>query len=123
MDIGISQVSIYVEDQDAAVRFWTEKLGFTVTTDLPYGEDRWIELQPPGGGVALNLHKAAPEWHSLSTEKPNYVLFEADDINQTYEELAAKGVEFTLKPVKEHWGWSAIFKDPENHLFHLSQRS
>lgn len=122
MEIAISQVSIYVEDQDKALRFWTEKMGFTVTTDMPYGEDRWIEVQPPQGGVALNLYKAATGWPALATDQPNYVLFAADDITKAYEELTAKGVTFTQKPVKEHWGWSAVFTDEDGHLFHLGQR-
>lgn len=123
MAINVSQVSLYVHDQDAAVGFWTGKVGFEVTTDLPYGSDaRWIEVTPPGGGVRLVLFKAGPDWPALSTEQPNYVLFEADDIVKEHERLSARGVRFTQAPTKEDWGWSAVFTDDEGHRFHLGQR-
>ncbi|MEV1172931.1 VOC family protein [Nonomuraea sp. NPDC049784] len=122
MALGISQVTIYVEDQQKAVDFWTDKMGFTVTTDLPYGEDRWIEVTPPTGGPGLVIYKADPSWPTLAKDLPNYVLFQADDIVETYEELTARGVEFTRAPKQEPWGWSAVFKDDEGHLFHLGQR-
>ncbi|NRQ36599.1 hypothetical protein HII36_32905 [Nonomuraea sp. NN258] len=122
MSLSISQVTIYVEDQQRALDFWTQKAGFEVTRDMPYGEDRWIEVAPPGGGATLVLYKAAADWPKLATEMPNYVLFHADDIVKTYEELSARGVEFTQPPKQEPWGWSALFKDDEGHLFHLGQR-
>ncbi|WP_188191353.1 VOC family protein [Nonomuraea sp. SYSU D8015] len=122
MALGISQVTIYVEDQQRAVDFWTAKVGFEITKDMPYGEDRWIEVQPPGGGTGLVIHKADPKWPGLAKDLPNYVLFQADDIVKTHEELAARGVEFTQEPQQQPWGWSAVFKDDEGHLFHLGQR-
>ncbi|MEU6712835.1 VOC family protein [Nonomuraea sp. NPDC046802] len=122
MALGISQVMIYVEDQQRAVDFWTGKMGFKVTRDMPYGVDRWIEIEPPVGGARLVIHKAEPKWPALAQDRPNHVLFHADDIVKTHEELAARGVEFTQPPKQEPWGWSAVFKDDEGHLFHLGQR-
>jgi lactoylglutathione lyase len=122
MAITVSQVSLYYQDQDAALRFWADRVGFEVIGDMPYGQDRWIEVAPPGGGVRLVLSKASPDWPSLSSDKPNYVLFEADDIVKAFEELKARGVEFTMEPKQEAWGWSAVFTDPEGHLFHLGQK-
>ncbi|WP_181449248.1 VOC family protein [Nonomuraea aridisoli] len=49
-------------------------------------------------------------------------LFQADDIVETCRELAARGVEFTEERSRQPWGWSAVFKDDEGHLFHLGQR-
>jgi catechol 2,3-dioxygenase-like lactoylglutathione lyase family enzyme len=122
MALSISQVTVYVEDQQQAVDFWTGKMGFKVTTDMPYGEDRWIEVEPPGGGARLVIFKADPNWPVLTKDLPNYVLFQADDILKTHAELVARGVEFTQEPKQEPWGWSAVFKDDAGHLFHLSQR-
>ncbi|QFY06499.1 hypothetical protein GBF35_07220 [Nonomuraea phyllanthi] len=122
MSLGISQVTIYVEDQQKAVDFWTDKVGCAVTRDMPYGENRWIEVEPPGGGARLVIHKADPDWPTPPTDMPGHVLFEADDIVTTYEELRARGVEFTRAPEQEPWGWSAVFEDPEGHRFHLGQR-
>lgn len=122
MSFAVSQISIYVEDQAAAVEFWTLKMGCTLTRDMPYGEARWIEVEPPGGGARLGIFRAGPGLPGLRRDHPNYVLFEADDITKTYEELSARGVEFIQPPVEEPWGWSATFKDNEGHLFHLGRR-
>ncbi|MFI9553807.1 VOC family protein [Nonomuraea endophytica] len=123
MTINVNKVTLYVQDQAAALDFWTQKVGFEVTTDQPYGpETRWIEVSPPGGGVGLVLFKAGPEWPTLSQEQPNYVLFDTEDIVKTHEDLAARGVPFDAPPTEEPWGWSAVFLDNEGHRFHLSQR-
>ncbi|MFC5826957.1 VOC family protein [Nonomuraea insulae] len=121
MALSISQVNIYVEDQQRAVDFWTGKLGFEVTTDLPYGEDRWVEVQPSGGGTRLVLNKADPAGPTPAKDMPNYVMFQADDIVKVHRELAARGVEFTQEPSEQPWGWSAVFKDDDGNLFHLGQ--
>ncbi|MEV4566314.1 VOC family protein [Nonomuraea sp. NPDC049419] len=121
MGIGVSQVSLYVRDQQKAVDFWSRKVGFTVTRDMAYGENRWIEVQPPSGGTRLALLKADPQWPETPAG-PGYVLFEADDIEAEYERLNAAGVPFTRPPKQEHWGWSATFVDDEGHEFHLGQR-
>ncbi|SEG64693.1 Uncharacterized conserved protein PhnB, glyoxalase superfamily [Nonomuraea solani] len=120
--LSISQITIYVEDQQRAADFWTGKMGFEITRDMPYGEDRWLEVQAPDGGPRLVLHKADPKGPALGKDLPGYVMFEAGDIVQTHRELAARGVEFTQEPTRQPWGWSAVFKDEEGHLFHLGQR-
>ncbi|TDC99717.1 glyoxalase [Nonomuraea deserti] len=122
MPLSVSQVTLYVDDQQRAVDFWTGKMGFTVTTDMPYGDDRWIEVEPPDGGARLVLIKADPDWPAPVTGMPHYVLFQADDIVRTHEELVARGVEFVHEPQHQPWGWSAVFKDDEGHQFHLGQR-
>ena len=122
MTLSISQVTVYVEDQQKAVDFWTGKMGFKVTTDMPYGEDRWLEVEPPDGGTRLVLHKADASRPAPAGDMPGYVMFHADDIVATHAELAGRGVEFTQEPTRQPWGWSAVFKDDEGHLFHLGQR-
>ena len=57
----LGRVIVPVSDQDAAIAFYTEKLGFTVSADVPYGEgERWVEVSPPNGGaaIALTVHTA-----------------------------------------------------------------
>ncbi len=122
MAITVSQVSLYVRDQQRALDFWSRKMGFTVTKDMAYGENRWIEVEPPGGGTRLVLYKEGPGWPEPAKDRPGYVLFEDDDIQAAYERLSAAGVHFTMPPKQEQWGWSAVFTDDEGHLFHLGQR-
>ncbi|MEV0996972.1 VOC family protein [Nonomuraea sp. NPDC050202] len=122
MTLGISQVTVYVEDQQRAADFWSRKMGFEIVRDMPYGEHRWIEVEPPAGGTRLVIAKADPKWPALVEGLPNYVMFHADDIVKTHQELAARGVEFTEPPNQQPWGWSAVFKDDDGHLFHLGQR-
>ena len=76
------------------------------------GDARWIELQVPGAETRLVLFKNAAH---RPGEMPG-VVFVADDVKATYEELKAKGVEFVQPPKKEHWGEHAICKDPDGNL-------
>ncbi len=90
---GVSQVVIEVEDQDRAKAFWTETLGFELVQDAPYGQERWLEVRTPDKAVVvvLDLRKgkrpSAPD-PSLPTSN---VSFYAEDLQQTYKELRARG--------------------------------
>jgi predicted enzyme related to lactoylglutathione lyase len=104
--------TVPVKDQGRALAFYTEKLGFKVFTDQTMGPMRWIELQIPGAETMVVLHHK-PE--HAPREEPALALV-ADDVRATYEQLRARGVEFTQPPKKEHWGEHAIFKDSEGNL-------
>jgi predicted enzyme related to lactoylglutathione lyase len=108
----INFTTVPVKDQGRALAFYTEKLGLKVFTDQTMGPTRWIELKVPGAETMLVLI-AAPEHVPGKTPA---VAFIADDVQKTYEELRAKGVEFTQPPKKEHWGEHAMFKDSEGNL-------
>ncbi len=108
----IKFTSVPVLDQSRALEFYTKKLGLKVFTDQAMGDSRWIELKTNGAETMLVLFK-----------QPNHkpgpmpaVVFVADNIQATYEELKAKGVEFTQPPKKETWGEHAILKDSEGNL-------
>ena len=102
-----------VEDQPRALEFYTQKLGLKVFTDQSLGNFRWIELQVPGAETLLVLFKKpVPE----SAPSPG-VVFVADNVKATYEELKTRGVEFTQPPKKAPWGEHAIFKDSEGNRF------
>lgn len=107
---------IAVKDQDKALAFWTKKIGLQVATDQPMGPgQRWIELKIPGAQTGLvlftppGMEDRIGTFHNLS--------FAVDDVEKTYQELVAKGVEFLQPPKKESWGTSAIFKDPDGNSF------
>ena len=118
---GIKFASIPVRDQDAALAFYTTRLGFTVATDQPFDESqRWIELRIPGADTRLVLF--TPKGHADRIGTFSNVTFVADDVERTYQELRAKGVEFTAPPQVQAWGTSVIMKDPDGNSFVLSSK-
>jgi len=117
----IKFLGIPVGDQDRALRFYTEKLGFRVLTDQEFsGTQRWIELTIPGAETGLSLF--TPEGHEDRVGSFINTSWEVDDVEKTYEELTAKGVEFAKPPQKQPWGTFAILKDSEGNQIVLSSR-
>jgi predicted enzyme related to lactoylglutathione lyase len=117
---AVKFVSVPVRDQDRALAFYTDQLGFRVTTDQPMGEQRWIELRIPGAETGFVLF--TPTGHEDRVGGFMNMAFTTDDVQKTYEELSARGVEFVQPPKTEHWGTSAIFKDPDGNTFVLSSK-
>lgn len=118
---GIKFVSIPTRDQDAALAFWTEKMGFAVATDQPFDDkQRWIELRIPGADTRLVLF--TPDGHQGRIGGFTNLSFWSDDIDATYRDLVAKGVETLGEPKKADWGSSLMFKDPDGTTFHIGSR-
>ena len=118
---GIKFASIPVGDQDRALEFYTSKLGFRVMTDQPFDErQRWIELGIPGADTAVVLF--TPDEHRDRIGTFSNITFVVDDVDRTYQELRARGVEFAQEPQKADWGSAAIFKDADGNQFVLSSR-
>jgi catechol 2,3-dioxygenase-like lactoylglutathione lyase family enzyme len=118
---GIKFASVPVADQDRALAFYTEKLGFTVHTDQPFDEhQRWIELRVRGGDTRLVLFTADAHRDRIGTWQ--HVTFWTDNVEKTYEELRAKGVEFLGAPVKQEYGTFVLFKDSEGNTFVLGTK-
>src|SRR5207342_2155160 len=99
--------SVLVDDQEKALRFYTEKLGFRKKTDLPVGEYRWLTVVSPEdpGGVELLLepdeHPAArPFKEALLGDGIPWTSFGVADTHKEYERLKAAGVRFTQEPVE-----------------------
>jgi predicted enzyme related to lactoylglutathione lyase len=116
---GISKVVLDVEDQERAKEFWTTTLGFEVVRDVPYGDERWLEVASPDKQITLVLGRsstgpgdrdAVPEMLPTSN-----FFFYCDDIKGTYEELTSRGVEFTQPPVQQEFGWWSLFVDPDGN--------
>jgi predicted enzyme related to lactoylglutathione lyase len=121
---GVTKVVVEVEDQERAKRFWTETMGFELVQDTPYGEERWLEVRTPDKAVVLVLgprqaERPAAQHPSLPTSN---VFFYAEDLQQTYEELRARGVEFPEPPVRQPFGWWSLFQDSEGTRFALVPR-
>ena len=121
MITSIKFVSVPTRDQDRAVSFYTEKLGFKVLTDQPFDEkQRWIELTVNGAETRLVLF--TPEGQDDRIGSFFNGALACDNVEKTYEELKQRGVEFTSEPKREPWGTFAVFKDPDENQFVLSSR-
>jgi len=118
---GLKFVSIPVRNQDASLKFFTEKLGFKVATDQPFNEkQRWIELMIAGAETGLVLFTPPGQEERIGGFQP--LSFWCDDVVATAKIMKSKGVEFEADPKKESWGTSAIFKDVDGNKFVLSSR-
>jgi predicted enzyme related to lactoylglutathione lyase len=117
----IKFLGIPVRDQDRALRFYTEKLGFRILTDQEFSDkQRWIELSIPGAETGLALF--TPDGHEDRVGSFVNTSWEVDNIERTYEELLARGVEFVGPPQKQSWGTFAILKDSEGNQIVLGTR-
>jgi predicted enzyme related to lactoylglutathione lyase len=115
----IKFVGIPVNDQDRALDFYVNMLGFSVVTDQPMGPgQRWIEVRPSKGGTGVALF--TPPGHEDRVGTFTGVSMICDDVQKTYEELSAKGVEFAKPPEKQPWGVFCILKDSEGNQIVLS---
>ena len=119
---------IFVNDQQAALEFYTDKLGLEKIQDEPYGEGtRWITVSPVGARIMISLEKAERDYEKVlvgkSEGRPVLVL-STDDIHATYERLRERGVHFLEEPVRYPWGGiGARFLDQDGSLIFLQQES
>jgi predicted enzyme related to lactoylglutathione lyase len=121
--------SIFVDDQDKALEFYTEKLGFVKKHDVPAGEFRWITLvsaeEQDGTELVLepNNHPAAKEYQQrLLADGIPATMFGVADIQKEYERLIAKGVTFTMEPTKMGEVTIAVFDDTCGNLIQILQQ-
>ena len=131
----MSHVSIYVLDQDSAYDFYVNKLGFKVHTDAAMGPGmRWLTVTPPEQpeleitlmpiveGMLFTKESAETMRDLVKKGTFGFGVFETRDIYATYEELKAKGVEFSKPPKEEFYGVEALFKDDSGNWFSLGQK-
>jgi predicted enzyme related to lactoylglutathione lyase len=112
-------VGIPTADQERALRFYTEKLGFAVATDQPFNDkQRWIELRIGNSPTRVVLF--TPEGHENRIGSFFNGAFTCDDVRATHRQLTERGVEFVAEPSEQPWGEYAIFKDPDGNQFVLS---
>jgi predicted enzyme related to lactoylglutathione lyase len=117
----IKFLGIPVKDQDRALQFYTEKLGFRVFTDQQMSDSqRWIELSIPGAETGVVLF--TPQGHEDRVGTFVNTSWEVDNVEKTYEALRDKGVEFAGPPQKQPWGTFVMMKDSEGNQIVLSSR-
>jgi catechol 2,3-dioxygenase-like lactoylglutathione lyase family enzyme len=133
MSQGIEVIGVYVRDQDEALGFYVDKLGFRVQADVRNGTYRWLTVQhPEQPSVQLGLFAPGPPVHDAATAEalnalvakgamPPLVLKVAD-CQATYAALSAKGVEFIQEPISRYGQVDAGFRDPSGNGWKMIER-
>jgi len=133
MTQGVETVGLYVRDQNEALAFYVDKLGFRVHTDVRNGDYRWLTVQhPKQPSLQLGLYQPGPPVHDEATAQtlramvakgamPPLVLA-VQDCKAAYERMKAAGVEFTQEPVSRYGTVDAGFRDPSGNGWKMIQR-
>ena len=135
----VTHVNLWVHDQDEALAFFTDKLGFEVREDVTleqFANLRWLTVGPahePDLNFILSLpgppaidEESAEQLTALvargAVSGGGSVIFASDDVQATYEDLSARGVEFTKPPMERSYGIDAAFRDPSGNAYRITQR-
>jgi catechol 2,3-dioxygenase-like lactoylglutathione lyase family enzyme len=129
---GVQVAGLYVSDQDEALAFYVEKLGFRVHTDVRNGDYRWLTVQHPDQpSFQLGLFMPGPPMLDAATAQavramvakgamPPLVL-EVEDCKAAYARMAGRGVEFTQEPIERYGSVDASFRDPSGNGWKMVQ--
>jgi catechol 2,3-dioxygenase-like lactoylglutathione lyase family enzyme len=134
----LTNVQVWVHDQDEALAFYTEKLGMELREDVTVpemGNFRWLTVGVPGQpdiAITLMAVPGAPVFDDQTREQimalmakgvAGGLFFSTDDIQSTYEELKGRGVEFQQEPTEQPYGIDAGFRDPSGNQMRMAQRT
>jgi catechol 2,3-dioxygenase-like lactoylglutathione lyase family enzyme len=126
--VKISVTSVFVDDQDKGLAFYTGTLGFLPAADVPLGEHRWITVvspeQPDGTQIVLEpaAHPAVgPFREALVADGIPFTSFAVEDVRAEYDRLTGLGVEFTQPPVEAGPVITAVFDDTCGNLIQIAQ--
>jgi len=124
----INLASLLVDDQEKALRFYTDALGFVKKTDIPVGEHRWLTVVSPDDpdGCELLLepagHPAAkPFKEALVNDGIPYTSFAVEDVRAEFERLRGLGVRFTQEPLEMGTATTAVFDDTCGNLIQIAK--
>lgn len=130
MTVRINLTSVLVDDQDKALKFYTEVLGFTTKHDIPMGEHRWITVVSPDDpeGTELVLepdsHPAVrPFKEALASDGIPFTSFAVDDVAAEFVRLQALGVRFTQEPVDMGPVTTAVLDDTCGNLIQIAHQA
>ena len=130
MALKIHLASVFVDDQEKALRFYTDVLGFMKKADIPLGEFRWLTVVSAGdpNGTELVLepdaHPAArPFKEALVRDGIPFTSFAVEDVRAEFERLRALGVRFTQEPAAMGPVTTAVFDDTCGNLIQIAARS
>jgi catechol 2,3-dioxygenase-like lactoylglutathione lyase family enzyme len=134
--ISIANAQLWVDDQEKALEFWTKKVGMEVRMDVTLpelGDFRWLSVGPasqPDFSVVLMAIPGPPVMDAETAEQVRSLMHKGfsgtiflatDDCLASYEELRARGVEFTETPEQRPYGIDAAFRDPSGNSVRLTQ--
>ena len=133
--IKIANSQLWVHDQDEALAFYTDKLGWEVKSDVTMpemGDFRWLTVGPADQDISIVLMKimGPPLMDPTTSDQvrdlmgkgfAGTVFLTTDDCRASYEELRARGVEFTEEPEERPYGIDSGFRDPSGNSFRLTQ--
>jgi predicted enzyme related to lactoylglutathione lyase len=124
----IRLMTVYVDDQDKALRFYAEVLGFAKKTDISQGPYRWLTLasaeEPDGAELQLerNDNPAAKAFQAAMFQQGQpAAMFFTDDVQRDYERMKAAGAEFTMPPTKVTGSTIAVVNDTCGNLIQITQ--
>ena len=134
----LTNVQVWVHDQDEALAFYTEKLGLELREDVTVpemGNFRWLTVGVPGQpdvAITLMAVPGPPVFEAETRDKimdlmakgaASGLFFSSDDVQATYEDLKSRGVEFQQEPTEQPYGIDAGFRDPSGNQMRVAQRS
>jgi predicted enzyme related to lactoylglutathione lyase len=126
--VKIKLTNVYVDDQDKALRFYTDVLGFAKKTDVSQGPFRWLTVaspEEPGGTelqLALNNNPAAKAYQqALCQQGQPAAMFFTEDVKADYERIKARGAEFTMPPTEVTGSTIAMLNDTCGNLIQITQ--
>jgi catechol 2,3-dioxygenase-like lactoylglutathione lyase family enzyme len=132
MFTALTHSFLYVLDQDEALAFYVDKLGFELNTDADLGSMRWITVNVPGQPeqeIVLALPEMGNDAATAAAIRTlvakgggSGLIFSVDDCRATYEALVAKGVEFTQEPTEHFYGIDCGLRDPSGNPLRFTQR-
>lgn len=132
MSQGIEVVGLYVRDQEEALAFYVDKLGFQVHTDVKNGDYRWLTVQhPEQPSFQLGLYTPGPPVHDAATAQALHAIvakgampplvLTVDDCRASHARMSERGVEFTQAPVERYGTVDAGFRDPSGNGWKMIQ--
>jgi catechol 2,3-dioxygenase-like lactoylglutathione lyase family enzyme len=130
---NVSHSALFVLDQDEALDFYVGKLGLEVAEDADLGFMRWLTVRVPGDGHEILLGRPGPPSLDDATAEQvrelltkgalGTLILATDDCRGTYEDLSAKGVEFTEEPEERPYGIDCALRDPFGNHIRITQRA
>ena len=132
----IANAQLWVHDQDEALAFWTEKVGMEVRADVTLeemGDFRWLTVGPPGqedvtivlmaipGPPVMDAETAGQVSELMAKGFAGTVFLTTEDCRASYEELKARGVEFSEQPEERPYGIDSGFRDPSGNSIRLTE--